>query len=136
MFHFSAPLRIAFAQANFEEARSYRYWCPKKRGIDFSGLLEDLRMAPEGSVIVLQASGHNPTGLDLNKEQWKQIASVMKETKLIPFFDCAFQGIGRDLDQDAWPIRYFVDQGFELFCAQSLTKNFGLYSKNITIIVE
>lgn len=89
----------------------------------------DLNNAPQNAVIILHACAHNPTGIDLSEEQWKQIASVMKERKLIPFFDSAFQGLARSLEEDAWAVRYFVEQGFELFCAQSFSKNLGLYGK-------
>lgn len=91
--------------------------------------MEDLGNATEGSIVVLHSSCHNPTGIDLSKDQWKQVASVMKERKLIPFFDSVFQGLAKDLEEDAWPIRHFVEQGFELFCAQSFSKICGLYSK-------
>lgn len=92
-------------------------------------MLEDLKNATEGAVVVLHPSCHNPTGKDLTKDQWKQVAVVMKEKKLIPFFDSAFQGLAKDLDEDAWSIRHFVEEGFELFCAQSFSKTCGLYSK-------
>lgn len=92
-------------------------------------MLEDLNIAPEGAVIVLQPSVHNPTGADLSKDQWREIAIVMKERKLIPFFDSAFQGLGISLEEDVWAIRHFVEEGFELLCAQSFTKNCGQYSK-------
>lgn len=124
-----------FNQAGFKEARPYRYWNPTKFDVDFTGLIEDLKNAPEGAVILLHASSHNPTGIDLTKNQWKQIANVMRERKLFPFFDSAFQGLAKDLEDDAWAVRYFVEQGFELFCAQSFSKNFGLYSKCTLFII-
>lgn len=120
---------MVFKNAGFQEAHPYRYWSSSKRDIDFSGLLEDLENATEGAIVVLQASCHNPTGIDLSSDQWKQVASVMKEKKLIPFFDTAFQGLAKDLEEDAWPIRYFVEQGFELCCTQSFSKICGLYCK-------
>lgn len=122
--------RLVFLNAGFEEPREYRYWSPSKRGLDFEGLMEDLRNAPEKSVIILHACAHNPTGCDPTEEQWKEIAEVIKERRLFPFFDSAYQGFASgDLIKDAWAVRYFVNQGFELFCAQSFAKNFGLYSK-------
>jgi len=64
----------------------------------------------------------------------------MEKGNLLPFFDCAYQGFASgDLDKDARIVRYFVDRGFELFCAQSFAKNFGLYSDkagNLTIVVK
>jgi len=93
-------------------------------------MLTDLGAAPENSVVLLHACAHNPTGVDPTKEQWKRIATLMKERKLLPFFDSAYQGFATgDLEQDAWAIRYFVEQGFEMFAAQSFAKNFGLYNE-------
>lgn len=118
-----------FLNGGFEEARQYRYWSDKTRGLDLDGFLEDLRNAPERSVIILHACAHNPTGCDPTHEQWAQIAQVIRERRLFPFLDCAYQGFASgDLGKDAWAVRYFVEQGFELFCAQSFAKNFGLYS--------
>lgn len=88
-----------------------------------------MKGAPEGAIILLHASAQNPTGIDLNKDQWKEVAAVMKEKKLFPFFDSAFQGLARGLEEDAWAVRYFVEQGFELIGVQSFSKNCGLYSK-------
>lgn len=67
-----------FSGAGFTDIRTYRYWDPKTRGINFSGLLEDLNNAPEGAVVILHACAHNPTGCDPTQEQWKQIADVME----------------------------------------------------------
>ncbi|XP_017386598.1 aspartate aminotransferase, cytoplasmic [Cebus imitator] len=90
------------------------------------------------SIFVLHACAHNPTGTDPTPEQWKQIASVMKHRFLFPFFDSAYQGFASgNLERDAWAIRYFVSEGFELFCAQSFSKNFGLYNErvgNLTVV--
>lgn len=122
--------RLVFLKARFEEAREYRYWSESTRSLDLEGMLEDLRNAPEGAVVILHACAHNPTGCDPTKEQWEKIAQVIRERNLFPFFDSAYQGFATgDLEEDAWAVRYFVRQGFELLCAQSFAKNFGLYSK-------
>lgn len=94
--------------------------------------MEDLKSAPEGAVILLHASAHNPTGVDLTQNQWKEVAAVMKERKLFPFLDSAFQGLAKNLEDDAWSVRYFEEQGFEFICVQSFSKNCGLYSKSNT----
>ncbi|ORY53787.1 PLP-dependent transferase [Rhizoclosmatium globosum] len=108
----------------------YQYWNPQTRTLNYDILLDNLRNAARGSIFVLHACAHNPTGLDPTQEQWKEIAAIMKEKDHFPFFDCAYQGFASgDLDKDAWAVRYFVDQGFELLCAQSYAKNFGLYSE-------
>lgn len=121
---------MIFTNAGFTDPREYRYWSEGKRGLDLDGFLEDLRNAPENAVIILHACAHNPTGCDPTPEQWSQIAEVIRERKLFPFFDSAYQGFASgDLDKDAFAVRYFVKNGFELVCAQSFAKNFGLYSK-------
>lgn len=121
--------RLVFLKAGFENACEYRYWSETTRGLDLDGMLEDLRNAPEKSVIILHACAHNPTGCDPTHEQWEKIAQVIKERNHFPFFDCAYQGFATgDLEWDAWAVRHFVQLGFELMCAQSFAKNFGLYS--------
>merc|ERR1719215_1018992 len=131
---------LIFKNSNFKNIRQYRYWNPVTRGLDFAGFLEDLEAAPQGAVIILHACAHNPTGVDPTKEQWKQVADLMERKKLFPFFDCAYQGFASGcLDTDAWAVRYFVDRGFELFCSQSFSKNFGLYNEragNLTVVVK
>lgn len=129
-----------FSAAGFKDIRSYHYWDAAKRGLDLQGFLNDLESAPEFSIFVLHACAHNPTGTDPTQEQWKQIASVMKRRFLFPFFDSAYQGFASgDLEKDAWAVRYFVSEGFELFCAQSFSKNFGLYNErvgNLTVVAR
>ena len=130
-----------------------RYWDNEAKRLDFAGLCEDLEAAPANSVIILHACAHNPTGgrsgyyrddredlvgMDPTKGQWEKIAEICKEKKLFPFFDCAYQGFASGcLDTDAWAVRYFVSQGFELFCSQSFSKNFGLYNEragNLSVV--
>ncbi|KAF2261540.1 aspartate aminotransferase [Lojkania enalia] len=109
---------------------TYPYFDKETRGLDFDGFINTLNNAAEGSIIVLHACAHNPTGVDPTQEQWKEIAKVIKERKLFPFFDTAYQGFASgDLARDGWAIRYFVEQGFELVIAQSYAKNFGLYGE-------
>ncbi|KAH0555804.1 Aspartate aminotransferase, cytoplasmic, partial [Trichoglossum hirsutum] len=93
-------------------------------------MLSGLRSAPEGSIILLHACAHNPTGVDPTREQWKEIAEVVRARRHFPFFDCAYQGFASgDLNNDAWAVRYFISEGFELCVAQSFAKNFGLYGQ-------
>jgi len=110
--------------------KNYPYFSAKTKMLDCDGLLSTLKSAEQGSIILLHACAHNPTGVDPTEDQWKQIASVMRERKLFPFFDCAYQGFASgNLAQDNFAIRYFIDQGFELIIAQSFAKNFGLYGE-------
>ncbi|MBN3326704.1 AATC protein, partial [Atractosteus spatula] len=129
-----------FIDAGFKDIRAYRYWDAEKRGLALPGFLEDLENAPESSIFVLHACAHNPTGTDPTPDEWKQIADVMKRRKLFAFFDSAYQGFASgNLEKDAWAVRYFVSQGFEIFCAQSFSKNFGLYNErvgNLTVVVK
>ncbi|KAF0531198.1 Aspartate aminotransferase [Gigaspora margarita] len=112
------------------ETRDYAYYDPKTIGLDIGGMLDSLENAPEGSIILLHACAHNPTGVDPTQEQWKAIADVMEKKNHFPFFDCAYQGFASgDLDRDAWAVRYFVERGFELLVCQSYAKNFGLYGQ-------
>lgn len=109
---------------------SYPYFHPPTKGLDFDGFYEALESASEGSVILLHACAHNPTGVDPTREQWVKIAEIMRAKNHFPFFDCAYQGFASgDLDNDAWAIRYFVQEGFELCVAQSFAKNLGLYGE-------
>nr|ACO15246.1 Aspartate aminotransferase, cytoplasmic [Caligus clemensi] len=145
VFYVSTPTwgnhNSIFLKSGFTEARKYRYWNNESKGFDFEGMIEDLKNAPQNSVIILHAVAHNPTGIDPTQDQWKAIADVMEEKKLFPFFDCAYQGFASgDLDKDAWAVRYFVqERGFEIFCAQSFSKNFGLYNErcgNLTVVLK
>jgi len=129
---------LLFRYAGYNNIKSYRYWNNEMKGLDFAGLCEDLEAAPANSVIVLHACAHNPTGMDPTKDQWAKIADICRQKSLFPFFDCAYQGFASGcLDTDAWAVRYFVSQGFELFCSQSFSKNFGLYNEragNLTVV--
>ncbi|KAK2144080.1 hypothetical protein LSH36_788g03001 [Paralvinella palmiformis] len=110
----------------------YHYWNEEKMCLNFDGFKADLESAPPKSVIVLHACAHNPTGVDPTHEQWEQLAEIMKRKQLFPLFDCAYQGFATgDLDNDAWPVRRFVELGFEMFAAQSFSKNFGLYNERV-----
>ncbi|OJD19039.1 hypothetical protein AJ78_00990 [Emergomyces pasteurianus Ep9510] len=131
--YFSSPTwanhQQIFSNVHLRTA-TYPYFSPATKGLDINGMLDALRSAPRGSIILLHACAHNPTGVDPTQDQWKQIAAVMREANHFPFFDTAYQGFASgDLNRDAWAIRYFVEQGFELCVAQSFAKNFGLYGE-------
>jgi len=132
---------LIFKYAGYSQIKKYRYWNAAECALDINGMLEDLKAAPKGAVIVLHACAHNPTGIDPTKEQWKEIADVVEEKGLVPFFDSAYQGFASgDLDADAWSVRYFVEERkMELLCSQSFAKNFGLYNErpgNLTVVVN
>jgi aspartate aminotransferase len=108
----------------------YPYYSPRNKDFDAAGMLKYLNTLPAGSIILLHAAAHNPTGVDPTQEQWRQISEVMKARQLIPFFDTAYQGFASgDLEKDAYAIRYFNDLGFQMVVAQSYAKNMGLYGE-------
>ncbi|KAJ8768701.1 hypothetical protein K2173_023605 [Erythroxylum novogranatense] len=112
--------------------KTYRYYDPTTRGLNFQGLLEDLEAAPSGSIVLLHACAHNPTGVDPSLEQWKQIRQLIRSKALLPFFDSAYQGFASgNLDADAQSVRMFVADGGECLVAQSYAKNMGLYGERV-----
>lgn len=114
------------------EVKTYRYYSPQTLGLDYVNLLEDLKAATPGSIIILHACAHNPTGVDPTQEQWQGILDVFKTNKLFPFFDMAYQGFATgDLQRDNYAIRLFAEQGLDIMVAQSFAKNFGLYGERV-----
>ncbi|CAA6672885.1 unnamed protein product [Spirodela intermedia] len=112
--------------------KTYRYYDPATRGLNFQGLLEDLSAAPSGAIVLLHACAHNPTGVDPTLDQWEHIRQLMRSKGLLPFFDSAYQGFASgSLDADAQPVRLFVADGGELLAAQSYAKNMGLYGERV-----
>lgn len=101
------------------------------KALPSKSMIETLNSIPDESIVLLHACAHNPTVVDPTREQWKEIASVMKVKRQLPFFDWAYQGFASgDIDNDAWAIRHFFQQGFEtMMFAQSFAKNFGLYGE-------
>jgi len=108
----------------------YPYFDRDTKGLDFAGMKNTLSSAPDESVVLLHACAHNPTGVDPTQDQWRELATLLAKKKHFVFFDCAYQGFASgDLDRDAWAVRHFIEQGFELVIAQSFAKNFGLYGE-------
>ncbi|KAL3500530.1 hypothetical protein ACH5RR_039623 [Cinchona calisaya] len=112
--------------------KSFRYYDPTTRGLNFQGLLEDLQSAPSGAIVLLHACAHNPTGVDPTPQQWEQIRQLLRSKALLPFFDSAYQGFASgSLDTDAQSVRMFVADGGECLVAQSYAKNMGLYGERV-----
>lgn len=113
---------------------TYRYLdssAPAPR-LDFDGLVEDLRAAPDGSLVLLHAVAHNPSGCDPTEEQWRRLSKEIAAKRHFPFFDCAYQGFASgDCDRDAAALRMFVADGHAVGLAQSYAKNMGLYGQRI-----
>ncbi len=95
------------------------------------GVSEQLSQIPDGSVVLLHAMCHNPTGKDLSNQDWEKLELLFKQKNLIPFFDSAYQGFGKGLHEDAFAIRYFVQKGHECFVAHSFSKSFSLYGERV-----
>jgi aspartate/tyrosine/aromatic aminotransferase len=89
---------------------------------------------PEGSFMLLQSCCHNPTGASLTRENWIELSSLMKQRKIIPFFDSAYQGFGEGFEEDVFPIRHFEEEGHEMIVAISFSKNFGLYGERVGML--
>lgn len=117
------------------DVRRYRYFDKDTKGLDFKGMLEDIQTAPEGSIFLIHACAHNPTGVDPTREQWADIRAALAAGKHHVFFDSAYQGFASgDADADAWALREFVKcaDSFASVClAQSFAKNFGLYGERV-----
>ncbi|KAH9944431.1 PLP-dependent transferase [Epithele typhae] len=108
------------------EVKGYRYFDKKTVGLDFAGMIEDLKNMPAQSIVLLHACAHNPTGVDPTPEQWKEISNVIKEKSLFPFFDMAYQGFASgDTSRDAFAVRHFVAEGHQIALSQSFAKNMG-----------
>lgn len=112
--------------------QTFRYYYPETRGLDFSGLMDDIKNAPDGSFFLLHACAHNPTGVDPSEEQWREISSLIKVKGHFPFFDMAYQGFASgDPARDAKAIRIFLEDGHLIGLAQSYAKNMGLYGQRV-----
>ncbi|HXE50994.1 MAG TPA: amino acid aminotransferase [Ramlibacter sp.] len=122
--------RALFSQAGFT-VESYPYYNAAKRGIDFDGMLTALNVAPEGTVVVLHACCHNPTGYDITPAQWDQVIAAVKARKLVPFLDMAYQGFGYGITEDGAVIGKFVASGQNFFVSTSFSKSFSLYGERV-----
>jgi aromatic-amino-acid transaminase len=122
--------RALFSQAGFT-VESYPYYNAAKRGIDFDGMLTGLNVAPEGTIVVLHACCHNPTGYDITPEQWDQVIAAVKARKLVPFLDMAYQGFGYGIAEDGAVIGKFVASGQNFFVSTSFSKSFSLYGERV-----
>jgi aspartate/tyrosine/aromatic aminotransferase len=105
----------------------HAYFDAAARQLTLQSMLDALESAEGGTVVLLQASCHNPTGLDPDRDQWQAILDVVAARRLVPFLDIAYQGLGDDLDTDAWPIREAAGRLPEMLVAVSCSKSFGLY---------
>lgn len=109
----------------------YPYYDGESHSLRLDDMLETLRGANSGDLVLLHACCHNPSGLDPNEEQWQAIADVIEERGLVPFIDMAYQGFARGLDEDAYGVRLLASRMPELVLSTSCSKNFGLYRERV-----
>ena len=122
--------RALFTQAGFD-VQSHPYYDAAKRGINFDGMLAALNAAAAGTIVVLHACCHNPTGYDITPEQWDQVIAVVKARELTPFLDMAYQGFGHGIVEDGAAVAKFVAAGLSFFVSTSFSKSFSLYGERV-----
>ena len=109
--------------------KTYPYYDAATGGLRFDAMLDALKAAEKHSIVLLHACCHNPTGVDLTKEQWQALVPVLRERELIAFLDLAYQGYGDGIDEDAYAIRLLADEGLSFFVANSFSKSMSLYGE-------
>ena len=114
---------------------THRYFDAAAHRLMLQPMLDALEAASPGTIVLLQASCHNPTGVEPDQAQWQQILEVVASRRLVPYFDIAYQGLGDDLDVDAWPVRQAARHVPEMLVALSCSKNFGLYRERTGALV-
>jgi aromatic-amino-acid transaminase len=122
--------RALFAGAGFDVG-TYPYYDAATRGVRFDAMLDALGSAKEGTVVVLHACCHNPTGCDLEPSQWSQIVALCKDRALIPFLDMAYQGFGDGIAADGAAVQLFLASGIDFLVATSFSKSFSLYGERV-----
>jgi len=123
--------RAVFGAAGFEVVE-YSYFDPTTHGVDFDAMVADLNTLQPGTVVLLHACCHNPTGADLTVAQWKQVAALLKERQLFPFIDMAYQGFDKGIEEDGAAVRIIAEAGIDSFVvANSYSKSFSLYGERV-----
>jgi len=122
--------RALFMQAGFE-VETYPYYDAATRGIRFDAMLAALEAAAPGTVVVLHACCHNPSGYDLDASQWTQVVQVLKARGLVPFLDMAYQGFGDGIVEDGAAVQLFLSAGMDFLVATSFSKSFSLYGERV-----
>lgn len=122
--------RALFENAGFK-VQTYPYYDAKTHGVNFPAMLEGLGKLPAGSIVVLHACCHNPTGVDLTPDQWAEVIKVAVARELVPFLDIAYQGFGDGIDADGVAVRRFAEAGLPVFVSSSFSKSFSLYGERV-----
>jgi aromatic-amino-acid transaminase len=108
---------------------AYPYYDDATGGLRFSALKEALAALPPRSIVLLHACCHNPTGVDLTREQWLQLIPILRQHDLLPYLDLAYQGYGDGIEADAFAVRAMADAGVSFFCANSFSKSMSVYGE-------
>jgi aromatic-amino-acid transaminase len=122
--------RALFESAGFP-VESYAYYDAARRGVDFDAMLAALNGAAQGSIVVLHACCHNPTGYDITLDQWAQVIKAVAARGLVPFLDMAYQGFGEGIAEDGAVVGLFMAAGLDFFVATSFSKSFSLYGERV-----
>lgn len=122
--------RALFEYAGYT-VNAYPYYHAPTHGVDFDALIGTLNKLPAGSIIVLHACCHNPTGVDLSQKQWEQVIEAVNARGLVPFLDIAYQGFAEGLDADAWAVRRFAESCPAVFVSSSFSKSLSLYGERV-----
>ena len=122
--------RQLFEAAGFT-VKSYRYYDPKTKGLDFPGMQASLNAIPAGDIVVLHTCCHNPTGVDLDRGQWEKTLDIVQSRGLLPFLDLAYQGFADGIDDDAYAARLFAKAMTPVFLSSSFSKSVSLYGERV-----
>jgi aromatic-amino-acid transaminase len=122
--------RALFESAGFT-VNNYTYYDPATHGVNFTGMLASLKAMPAGSIVVLHACCHNPTGADLTDAQWDEVIDVVAAGGLVPYLDMAYQGFAKGIDEDGAVVRRFAAKGGALLVSNSFSKSFSLYGERV-----
>jgi aromatic-amino-acid transaminase len=122
--------RALFESAGFT-VNNYSYYDPSTHGVNFAGMIADIKAMPAGSIVLLHACCHNPTGADLTSAQWDEVIAAVTKGGLVPFLDMAYQGFGAGIAEDGAVVRRFADAGGPLLVSNSFSKSFSLYGERV-----
>ncbi|MCW5595039.1 MAG: aspartate/tyrosine/aromatic aminotransferase [Rhodocyclaceae bacterium] len=122
--------RALFESAGFR-VENYPYYDAATRGVSFAGMQSCLQALPAGSIVVLHACCHNPTGADLSEAQWKEVVGTVRARGLVAFIDMAYQGFADGIEPDALALKLFADSGLQFFVSSSFSKSFSLYGERV-----
>ena len=136
------PARVLISDPSWENHRglfegagfvveNYTYYDTARRGLNVPGMLAALNAVPGGSIVVLHACCHNPTGYDLNPAQWQEVVAIVKAHGLVPILDMAYQGFGDGIAEDGAVVGMFIAAGLEFYVSTSFSKSFSLYGERV-----